>query len=57
MFQNKIELRHEIFCHFPLTPELNSSAQRCLPRFFTGMLIFKGLTAQRIYKLFGVKGF
>jgi hypothetical protein len=40
----------------PLTPELNPSAQRCLPRFFTGILIFKGLTAGRLYKSFGVKG-
>jgi hypothetical protein len=28
-----------------LTPELNPSAQRCLPRFFTGILIFKEITA------------
>jgi hypothetical protein len=40
----------------PLTPELNPSAQRCLPRFFTGILIFKGLIARRFYKSFGVKG-
>jgi hypothetical protein len=40
----------------PLAPELNPSAQRCLPRFFTGILIFKGLTARRLYKSFGVKG-
>jgi hypothetical protein len=39
----------------PLTPELNPSAQRCLPRFFTGILIFKGLTARRLYKSFGIK--
>jgi hypothetical protein len=38
----------------PLTPELNLSAQRYLPRFFTGILIFKGLTARRLYKSFGV---
>jgi hypothetical protein len=31
----------------PLTPELNPSAQRCLPRFFTGILIFKGLIERR----------
>jgi hypothetical protein len=37
-------------------PELNPSAQRCLPRFFTGILIFKGLTARRLYKSFSVKG-
>jgi hypothetical protein len=40
----------------PLTSELNTSAQRCLPRFFTGILIFKGLTVRRLYKSFGVKG-
>jgi hypothetical protein len=40
----------------PLTPELNPSAQRCLPRYFTGVLIFKGLTARRLYKSFGGKG-
>jgi hypothetical protein len=40
-----------------LTLELNSSAQRCLPKFFLlGILIFKGLTARRLYKSFGVKG-
>jgi hypothetical protein len=38
-----------------LTQELNSSAQSCLPRFFTGILIFKGLTARRLYKSLGVK--
>jgi hypothetical protein len=31
----------------PLTPKLNPSAQRCLPRFLLGILIFKGLTARR----------
>jgi hypothetical protein len=40
----------------PLTPELNPSAQRRLTRFLLGILIFKGLTAQCIYKSFGVKG-
>jgi hypothetical protein len=40
----------------PLTLELNPSAQRCLPRFYTGILIFKGHIARRIYKSFGVKG-
>jgi hypothetical protein len=40
----------------PLTPELNPSAQRCLPRFLLEILIFKGLTARRLYKSFGVKG-
>jgi hypothetical protein len=38
----------------PLTPELNPSAQRCPPRFLLGILIFKGLTARRLYKSFGV---
>jgi hypothetical protein len=37
-----------------LTPEINPSAQRCLPRFFTEILIFKTLTARRLYKSFGV---
>jgi hypothetical protein len=40
----------------PLTPELNPSAQRSLPIFLQGILIFKGLTARRLYKSFGVKG-
>jgi hypothetical protein len=40
----------------PLMMELNPSAQRCLPRFLLGILIFKGLTARRLYKSFGVKG-
>jgi hypothetical protein len=40
----------------PLTPELNPSAQRCLPRFLLGILNIKGLTARRVYKSFGVKG-
>jgi hypothetical protein len=39
----------------PLTLKLNPSAQRCLPRFLLGILIFKGLTTQRLYKSFGVK--
>jgi hypothetical protein len=39
-----------------LMPELNPSPQRCLPRFFTGDLIFKGLTERRLYKSFGVIG-
>jgi hypothetical protein len=34
----------------------NHSAQRCLPRFFTGILIFKGLAERRLYESFGVKG-
>jgi hypothetical protein len=40
----------------PLTPELNLSGQRCLPDFLLGILIFKELTARRLYKSFGVKG-
>jgi hypothetical protein len=40
----------------PLTLELNPSAQRCLLRFLLGTLIFKELTARRLYKSFGVKG-
>jgi hypothetical protein len=40
----------------PLTPELNLSAQRCLPRYFTGILIFKGLTALRLHKSSGFTG-
>jgi hypothetical protein len=40
----------------PLTPEINYSAQPCLPRFLLGILIFKGLTARILYKSFGVKG-
>jgi hypothetical protein len=40
-----------------LKPELNPSAQRCLPRIFTGDFNFLGLTARRIYKSFGDKGF
>jgi hypothetical protein len=39
-----------------LTPELNPFAQRCLPWFFTWILIFKGLIARRLCKSFGVKG-
>jgi hypothetical protein len=31
-----------------LTTELNPSAQRCLPRFLLGILIFKGLTARHL---------
>jgi hypothetical protein len=40
----------------PLTREIIQSAQRCLPRIFTRYFIFKGLTAQFLYKSFGVKG-
>jgi hypothetical protein len=43
-------------CDVFLTQELNPSAQRCLPSLFTGILIFKGLTARRLYNSFGVKG-
>jgi hypothetical protein len=43
-------------CINPLTPELNPSAQPCLPKFFTGILICKWLTSRRLYKSFGVKG-
>jgi hypothetical protein len=41
-----------------LTPDLhvNPSAQCCLARYFPGILIFKWLTARRLYKSFGVKG-
>jgi hypothetical protein len=39
----------------PLTPELNSSAQRCLPKFLLWILIFKGLKARGLYKSFGVE--
>jgi hypothetical protein len=35
--------------------ELNPFAKRCLPRLFTGDFNFKGLTARRLYKSFGVK--
>jgi hypothetical protein len=40
----------------PSTPELNHSAQRRLPGFLLGILIFKGLTVRRLCKSFGVKG-
>jgi hypothetical protein len=40
----------------PLTPELKLSAKHCVPRFLMGILIFKGLTARRLYKSFGFKG-
>jgi hypothetical protein len=39
----------------PLTPELNLSAQRCRD-FLMGILIFKLLTARRLYKSFDDKG-
>jgi hypothetical protein len=54
MFRNSVENMQVSFN--PLTPELNPSAQRCLPRFLLGILIFKGLTVQRLYKSFRVKG-
>jgi hypothetical protein len=38
----------------PLTPELNPTAQRCLPRFFTGDFDSL-LTARRLCKSFGLK--
>jgi hypothetical protein len=39
-----------------LIPELNPSAQRCVPRFFVlEILILKGLTARRLYKSLEVK--
>jgi hypothetical protein len=38
-----------------LTAELNPSSQRCLPNFLLGILIYKGLTARRLYKAFGLK--
>jgi hypothetical protein len=40
----------------PLKPELNPSAQCCLPRILLGILIFKELNARRLCKSFGVKG-
>jgi hypothetical protein len=40
----------------PLTPELIPSAQRYLPRFMLGILIFKWLTVRRFCTSFGVKG-
>jgi hypothetical protein len=47
--------RYSFWSFNPLTPELNPSTQRYLPRVLTGNLIFKGLTARRLYKPFGVK--
>jgi hypothetical protein len=38
-----------------LTPELNLSAQPACRDYLLGILIFKGLTARRLYKSFGVK--
>jgi hypothetical protein len=37
-------------------PELNPSAQRCLPRLLLLILIFKWLTALHLYKSFVIKG-
>jgi hypothetical protein len=39
-----------------LTPKLKPSAQHSAEIFLLGILIFKGLTARRLYKSFGVKG-
>jgi hypothetical protein len=39
----------------PLTPELNPSVQRCLPRLLLEILIFKSLNARRPCKSFGVE--
>jgi hypothetical protein len=36
----------------PFTPELNPPAQRCLSKFFSGILIFKELIARRFYTSF-----
>jgi hypothetical protein len=52
---NRSASKHAMIIN-PLTQELNPSAQRCLQRFLLGILIFKELTAQRLYKSFGVKG-
>jgi hypothetical protein len=41
---------------YSVTPEINLSAQSYLPRRFTGILIFKGLNARRLYKSLGAKG-
>jgi hypothetical protein len=44
-------------CFIHLPPELNPSAQRCLTRLlYWGFGFFKGLSARRLYKSFGVKG-
>jgi hypothetical protein len=55
-FDRAQNTEHEICPLNPLTPELNPSAQHCLPRFFTGDFNFKGFTARRLYKSFGFKG-
>jgi hypothetical protein len=54
--QLRDEELHDLYTSYPSAPELNSSAQSCLSRFFTGILIFKELTARRLYKSFGIKG-
>jgi hypothetical protein len=41
----------------PLTPELKPCANAACRDFLLGILIFKGLTARRLSKSFGVKGF
>jgi hypothetical protein len=41
----------------PLMPELNPLRNAACRDFLLGVLIFKGLTAQRLYKLFGVRAF
>jgi hypothetical protein len=40
----------------PLTPELNPSAQRCLPKSFTGILILKGLLREVLKSRSALKG-
>jgi hypothetical protein len=40
----------------PLTPELNPSVQRHLPRFLLGILIVKELAALHLHASFCVKG-
>jgi hypothetical protein len=40
----------------PLTPEVYPPRNVACPYFLLGILIFKWLTAQRLYKSFGVKG-
>jgi hypothetical protein len=57
-YRSYLQLRYPRcdFDDYPLTPELNPSAQRCQPRFLLGILIFKGLTGLHLYESFGVKG-
>jgi hypothetical protein len=40
----------------PLTPELNPAVQRCLPKFFTGLLILKGLLREVFISRSALKG-